>query len=439
METKRLDRKNSYVKLIWGVLLLFPLLLNSCKKESNDRLFIESVWSNMTGVESQQINSCFTGQWVRLEGSGFDELVAIYCNGYRADFSPILNTNSYITFQVPSGTPIAQEVADESVKNTIRVVTTGGEFTYQGFVFKDRNRMPGISSVSYTLPQAGDKIYIEGLYLSGTSEIYFPAPTGEVEAMQFTVISDRKIEVTVPAGVGEVSGAIRIVSMDDSYYSPSYMFYKQGIFLDEFIGEIMVPGTYSNTRIYTDAAEIAALTGLTNNPASIMAIPERAKDIAVASGKGVSSNFFKYYGVKGFERVIANLNGEISENSSIENLAIQFDLFMPTPWISGGIAFKMNKDRNDAGSHVCHLTPWSASAPFTFDHGWRTITVNFSDFPGLALGTLGTYMNNSRNFESLFGFVNFDLNNDGHTPRELTNFQLFIANFRLVPTTTPID
>jgi len=434
MKTKYIN-----IKLIWGLLLLFPLLLTSCE-DDDDNVVINSVWLNMNGVESTQIKSCFTGQWIRLDGSGFDGLQGIYCNGYRADFSPILNTNNYITFQIPSGTPMAQEIEDESIKNTIRIVTTHGEYTYKDFIFKDKNKMPGINSVSYTFPKPGDKIYLEGLYLSNASEVYFPSTSGEIEATEFTVISDKKIEVTVPAGVGKVSGSIRIVSLDDSYYSPGYMFYNKGIFLKTFTEDVMVPGTYSNTKIYSDPIEIAAITGLSNNPEYIIAIPEVAKDIPVASGNGISSNFFKFYAYKGFNNVIANSDGEITKNTSIANLAIQFDLYMPNSWISGAIPFKMNKNSNAVNAqYVYHITPWTTNTAFTFETGWKTITVNFSDFPGLALGTLEAYINTITNnkYESLIAFANYDMNGDGHTPRALTNFQMFIANVRLVPTTTP--
>jgi hypothetical protein len=33
------------------------------------------------------------------------------------------------------------------------------------------------------------------------------------------------------------------------------------------------------------------------------------------------------------------------------------------------------------------------------------------------------------------GYVNYDLNEDGHTPQAVKNFQMYLANFRLVPLT----
>jgi hypothetical protein len=430
------------IKLFFLLFMLLPLFFTSCDKdEDNENVTIDSVWLNMNGVESTQINSCFTTQWIRLEGSGFNGLTEIYCNNVKASFSPILNTSKYITFQVPTGVPIAQEITDETIKNTIRIVTTHGEYTYSNFNFKDKNKMPGVNSVSYTFPKPGDKIYLDGLYLGATTEINFPGPSGEVKATEYSIINDKRIQVTVPAGVGSVSGAIRIVADGDIYYSPAYMFYSQGIFLKTFLEtDVLVPGTYANTKVYSDPIQITALTGLTNNPDNIMAIPEVAKNIAVATGTSVSSNFFKFYAYKGFNKVIANSNSGIIKTSKLENLAIQFDLYIKNPWNSGVIAFKMNKNNSGKNAqYIYNIAPWTTTNPYTFENGWRTITVKFSDFPSLALGTLDSYITaiTSNNYEAMLAFANYDMNADGHAPQALTNFQMYIANVRLVPTTTP--
>lgn len=429
--------------------MLLPLFFTSCEKDNeNESVTIDSVWLNMNGVESTQINSCFTTQWIRLEGSGFDGLTEIYCNGVRASFSSILNTSKYITFQVPSVVPIEREITDETIKNTIRIVTTHGEYTYRDFKFKDKNKMPGINSVSYTIPKPGEKIYLDGLYLDATTEIYFPGASGEVQATNFTILNDKRIEVTVPAGVGSVSGAIRIVADGDIYYSPAYMFFTQGIFLKTFTEtDVMVPSssnplsyTYSNAKVYSDPTQIATLTGLTNNPDNIIAIPEVAKNIATTTSTGISSNFFKFYAYKGINKIIANSNGAITTASKLENLAIQFDLYMKNPWNSGVIAFKMNKNNNGKNAqYIYNVAPWTTTTPYTFTNGWRTITIKFSDFPSLALGTLGSYITTTTtgNFEAMIAFANVDMNADGHTPQALTNFQMYVANVRIVPTTTP--
>jgi hypothetical protein len=68
------------------------------------------------------------------------------------------------------------------------------------------------------------------------------------------------------------------------------------------------------------------------------------------------------------------------------------------------------------------------------------MTVKFSQFNGLQLGTLSDYIdlletNASR--QQIFGFVNYDVNADGHTANVIEGFQMFMANVRLVPITVP--
>jgi hypothetical protein len=99
----------------------------------------------------------------------------------------------------------------------------------------------------------------------------------------------------------------------------------------------------------------------------------------------------------------------------------------------------MHKDMGTTdGSRVKCLTPsYKGGAPYTFN-GWETFTVNFSDFKTLSLGTLEAYIASTISVtqQSFFAFCNYNVNND-YTPSALTDFQFFIANVRLVPTTIP--
>lgn len=421
------------------VLLLF---LVSCDDDEDKTVRIDSVWTNKLDVETHQITSAFTQDWVRIQGVGFSGLKAIYCNGKSAIIHPTFITDNYITFQIPSGVPLAEEIEDESIRNTIKIVISNGEAIYKDFLFKDANKMPNITNVSYTMPNPGDKIFIEGSYLSGASEIYFP---GEIKASDFQIISANRIDVTVPNGVGDVSGAIRIVCNGDDVYSPAYMFYRKGIFLKTFIEDVMVSGGSNGTKRYSDLVEIASITGLGSNPENMLAIPNEKKNISVATSNGISSNFFKFFAYKGFNNVIASSDEEITNKTSLENLAIQFDLYMHDPWISGSIHLRMNKNNSGTNkAYIYTITPWeilesNEIKAFTFPNGWRTITVKFSNFPTLALGSLGDYISTITNnkYEALIAFSNFDQNQDGHSPRPLVNFQMYIANVRLVPITKP--
>jgi hypothetical protein len=306
--------------------------------------------------------------------------------------------------------------------------------------------MPAITSVSYTLPQPGDRIFISGNNLENTTEVYFPGPNGEVTANIINT-SKTKVYVTVPKGVGKVSGAIRIVCNGDEFYSPKYMFFKKGIFISTFNEPDVVKfsgGGESNTQRLATRKAVLNATGLraSSNPESAIAWGTKPADVLVASGNNAQYSHIKFLVNKGFRNVIANSEGAITESSVIKDLAIQFDLYMLTPWTSGVIAVKMNKDQKGMNSSNIHnLAPWSVDKPFAFDSGWQTMTVKFSQFPGLVTSqTLGEYialLETNANRQQLLGFYNFDVNTDGHTPTPIPGFQMFIANVRLVPITVP--
>ena len=69
--------------LCLSTLLLFSLFSVFSCSDDDDDVRIYSVWSNMLGEEARQITSVYTGTWIRVDGSGFRGLQAIYCNGLQ--------------------------------------------------------------------------------------------------------------------------------------------------------------------------------------------------------------------------------------------------------------------------------------------------------------------------------------------------------------------
>jgi hypothetical protein len=422
-----------------GILLtVSSVFFASCEdSDGESAVVINSVWTNQLDVESAPITASYNGLWVRLEGSGFSGLQAIYCNGVKCDFQPTFVTENYITFQIASTVPQNSDVEDEAERGTIRVVTNHGEGIYRDFLFKDKNKMPAISGVSYTLPEVGDVITIEGNNLENTTEVYFPAAAGEVAADPSTIVANtRSVQVTVPAGTGDASGAIRIVCNGDPFYSPSYMFFHKGVFIHTFSEADIITGSQSHTK-YVGKEAVATATGLSQNPEN--AISWKASPSTVSVGNSYFG-YVRFLANKGFRWLIENSDGAITGDMKLADLAIQFDLYCNVPWSSGVLVLRMDKDRGGANQQfVYNLSPWSVGNPYTFA-GWRTMTVKFSQFNGLQLGTLSDYIDlleTKAGRQQIFGFINYDVNADGHTANVIEGFQMFMANVRLVPITVP--
>lgn len=414
------------------------LSLVSCKDDDEGgSVVINSIWSNTYESESRQLTSAYTGSWVRIEGSGFDGLQAVYFNGQAASITPTLFTSKYITVAIPSGAPLASDLDDESLINTVRVVTNHGEAVYKDFVLKDKNKQPNFSSVSYTMPVPGQNITLEGKYLSGITEVRFP-DGGDGALADVVSLNDSVLVVKTPEGVGDVSGAIWAVCNGDTIFTKNDMFFKEGIFLHTFKENLMVSGGSANIKIYDDPSEIKALTGLEYNPDVILGIPEAKKTVPVASNSDEKAGYFKFYPIKAIEQVLTQAP-TIKRSNSMKNLAFQFDLYIPGSWNSGVVALRINKNQKGADSKVIYnYDPWTVEEPMVFD-GWRTVTISLDMFPSLALGDLDSYLtflnNEMSHGEGLIGFFNYDENGDGHTPSKLENFQMYIANMRFVDVT----
>ena len=421
------------------IILSAILCLASCEdKDAGGTPVINSVWTNQLDVESTPIEASYNELWVRLEGSGFGGLQAIYCNGVRCDFQPTFITDNYITFQISTNVPQNSDVEDEAERGTIRVVTNHGEGIYRDFLFKDKNKMPEISGVSNTLPEVGDVITIEGNNLENTTEVYFPSASGEVAATTITA-ETRRVQVTVPAGTGDTSGAIRIVCNGDVYYSPRYMFFRKGVFISTFTDKYgdndIITAAQSHVK-FAGKEAVAAATGLAQNPDNAISWKSAPATVSTGSGYFGYVRFLLYNGIR---KVIDE--GAIAGTTPLKDLAIQFDLYCNKPWSSGVVVLRINKDQSGINqAAIYNLAPWSASNPYAFTSGWRTQTVRFAQFPSIGESTaIADYIDNlkTNNRITIFGFINDDCNKDGHTPSVIDGFQMFMANVRIVPVTVP--
>lgn len=439
--------------LCWNALLLFPLLgIFSCSDDDDD-VHIYSVWSNVLGEEAKQLNSVYTGTWIRLDGSGFSGLQAIYCNGLRVtEYNSTYMSDSHLTFRVPSGVPMAFEVEDESVRNTIRILTSHGEGVYRNFIFKDVNKMPSVTDVSYSLPRAGDFILIMGKFLNNTTAVYFPGNDGNevqvtyVEGSEDMVLSSdgTQIAVKVPEGVGERSGSLRVemAEIDENYYTPNYMFYDKAMFVHEYEGTAALnygvsSGSPLNCAYYSaDASEVSEVPE--GAKAYVFSIPANAPaTLPVVADNNSPFGYFRFNTGKQLEYLIGQSNGEFARETDARKVALQADIYMNQDWSTGVVGWRMNKNGGRGnGDSAWNVASWSNSKPYQFNGGWKTLT-----FPihtkYVTLGEAADAWSADSSIHSLFTILNFDVLSSGLTMKEVADFRMFVTNLRLVPYETP--
>ena len=181
MKTKQYFK---YSRLFF-LLLVIGTGLMSCEDEDkygktatdSAKAVIESV-RVMENEEWTPIVQVRIGTAVRIEGNNLENVSAVYFNGYEVVADDFTNFGkTYIEATVPEETPIGHQVADEAVKNTVRVVTDINEFTsalnISGIALynSEEATVPGATTVSEA--ELGSKIQIQGAGLDFVTAVYF--------------------------------------------------------------------------------------------------------------------------------------------------------------------------------------------------------------------------------------------------------------------------
>lgn len=438
-----------------GSMLLFPLLGIFACSDDNDNVEIYSVWSNMLDEEVKQLKSVYTGTWIRLDGCGFSGLRAIYCNGVAVtEYNATYMDDTHLTFRMPGNIPIASEVEDESVRNTIKVVTSHGEAVYRNFIFKDMNKMPSITDVSFTLPEPGDFVTIIGKYLNGVTAVYFPGNDGHEVVVPFvensedmTVTEDgRQIRVKVPQGVGERSGSIRVELADigENYYTPNYMFYDKAMFIHDYEGttalDYGLDGNLNNPKNckYYPISSVHIPSLPKGAREYVFSMPELPATLPVATGNDDTFGFFRFSTGKQLSYLVEHSNGEFARETDARKVALQADIYMNQPWNTGVIAWRMNKNGNKGNSDSAwNIAAWTNNKPYDFAGSWKTVTFPIHTKYAMLGEAIDAWSGSG--VHSLFVFLNYNIQSDANLThiKQVENFRLFVTNLRLVPYETP--
>ena len=446
---KNIDIKN--LAFLFGILMVGATLFWACDDDKNgNTIRIDSVWTNVQSSDTKQITSSNVDSWVRLEGVGFNGLLDIYCNGTKVGFNPAFVTDNNIIFKIPKeGIPVAGEVEDIEIRNTIRVVTPSGQAVYRDFEFIDPQKEPGITGVSSTMPYPGDIIEIRGRNLKLADKVRFP--TGQ-EGTIINII-DTVIKVQVPALIDRTySGPMYVHFAGDAdgryLLSAPYMYYNEGIFMNATTDPDIQPSGLLGTSFKNYSGDdVKTYTGLENNPETVIAIPDIAKDIAIGANNDDknSTGWFRFSIVKGIQKVINSSNNKITGETDMNSCAIQFEFYMNQPWITGALSYRLIGSQGGRASRNTTNFGWWTSikgGKYVFNDQWQTVTIPLSEFKatneGLPLGTFDSYLNIEENVNSsgaIFAYVNYL---EGYPSVPLTNFQLFIANMRIVPTSSSL-
>lgn len=457
MNMKKIMIKDSITILFY--LLLTVAGFTSCKDDDNSsssEMKVESVYLEdaSSSVQDREVTFCRLGQVIRIQGSGFAGLKKLYINGYNTYFNPVFVTDNNIILTVSGDTPIMN--AADSVRNKIRLVKDGAEYTY---AFDVRSAAPSITSISHTLPSAGDTITIYGSGLTEIDTITFP---GNVKVTD-GIVSDRKgayCKVAVPSGLTK-GGSVLVHGSNGGAYSPAYFNRHDCVILDFDGTGTQGYWSWNETGSMMNASDLESgvVTGYpvasqgkycAHRPSRLSSFPaskNRCTEVWT-SGNGTTDDWRTY------------LTSIIPATTSVDKVAFQFDMYVPGEWNNTGflkICLYNSFNGGEWTGRCYNYVPWVVNSLTKAFHtnGWVTVTIPFSYFYAFSTtSSTSTYTfadvlaaRESANYKN-FGifFENSDITLSNITGKTTdtsvlssspTSVSVYTDNWRIVPLTQP--
>ncbi|MGI0106670.1 glycan-binding surface protein [Salinimicrobium sp. WS361] len=433
---------------VLGVLFL-ALLLTACSSDDDandeqivvDAVYLEDVNST---VPDREVDFARVGQLLRLEGSGFLGVRRVFINGFQTDFNPVYVSDNSMLIRVHPDTPVNE--AEGDIRNTIRLVKDNTETTVN---FEIRLSAPTITSISHTLPQAGEEITVYGTGLFEVSKVVFPGGVEVTEGIAYDEEDGEYFTVTVPEGVSPEGGSIYIESSNGAAYSPAFFHVERGVILN-FDGKGAI-GEFGNTIRQEQLKSEPIGEG---NVSQGTYLPMRNDTIAAfAAGKNRVAEVF----TTGEESWRSQITSFIPATTPLEEVGFQFDIYVPEPWADAGfikILLINNFNGGEWTGGVYNYVPWIVDGevvPFETE-GWKTVTIPFTEFymfsdgedytfgDVLAYREAATYKNFGMFFENsafTLGQVTGGGSDVEFAPSE-TSVQVYTDNWRIVSLETPI-
>ncbi len=449
-------KKTKYIYML--VMLLMGIGFASCESDEaiNDKkpITITQIYLQdyKSDVPDRAIEFVRLGQMIRLEGSGFLGLKKVYVNGFDTYFNTALMTDKSMLLTISSKTPIVD--ADESIRNTIKLVKTNQELIYS---FTVRAAAPTVTKISNSLPEAGERVKVYGTNLHETSKLIFP---GDIELDDVDSDEDGEwYSFVMPTGVIE-DGSIISEGANGFAATPPYFNFTAGVILNfDDIGE---QGFWS----WSDEGSMINDEDLVDDPLSsnrgkcVQIIPERiltGSDGGILAGKSRASECWT--SGDGAKDDWSFLYDYIPEDTPLDEVAFQFDVYVPEIWTNTGqIQIVLFNNFNfsgigsdDEGKQTAFYIPYiqeGVMVDFKTD-GWETVTIPFSDF-GLYADRLEDKEATPPSFKDVvddraaatyknfgIGVVNTDFTYQGlEVTADLMNVKIYLDNWRIVPNQT---
>jgi len=407
-------------------------------------------------VPEREVTFARLGQTLRLQGEGFGGTRKIYVNGYETYFNSALATDNSLILQLQSKTPISTAEAD--VRNTIQFVKDNATYTYSFIV---RAASPQITSISNTLPMAGEIIVVRGANLEETTQVTLP---GGIVVTDITNADEDEsgewFSFVMPDGVTE-SGSITTEGANGTAVSAAYFNNRDCVILDFDGTGAQGYWSWSETGSMINADDLVDDPLNSGRGKVCQLIPERLLEAGVAAGKNRGTEIWTAGNGNDMDDW-SRMYPYIGESTPLIDVAFQFDIYVPEAWANTGyIQINLANNASFTGydlsgwdytnNAITWFIPWingTTVEPYQTT-GWQTITVPLSELGRFALmiedgknptfQELVEYRNGTdyRNFG--MALVNGDFTYNGvEYVSSICKQRIYIDNMRIVPCKTTI-
>lgn len=442
--------KNYWKILTFLGLIIFAMQFTSCTNNDStggvitvNKVFLENVNSP---VRDREVTFARLSQTMRIEGSGFTNLKKVYINGFSTYFNVVYVTDTSFIINIDKNTPLLD--AAPGTRNTIRLVNDNFETTFQ---FEIRAAAPSITNISHTLPKVGELITVYGSGLTEVSKVTFP---GNVEVAT-GITSDKEgkfFTVTMPSGVSEDGGSLFVKCSNGGVYSPAYFNFKKGVLLN-FDGA-GAQGFWTTDGMIKPADLESTTFGIPHVSQGLY-VPHRPSRVtSFAAGKNRCSEVW----TSGNESWRTQLTPFIPATTTLDKVALQFDIYVPNEWKDTGflkICLSNGFNGGEWAGACYNYVPWIVGdkvTPFQTT-GWTTVTIPlnkiyaYSDATkNFTFETILAYREaaNYKNFGLFFENSDMKLQNvTGNTSEiqfasKATSVSVYTDNWRIVSLKTPV-
>jgi len=432
-------------------MMVFSMLFTSCDNNDSEgkaititKVFLEDINST---VPDREVSFARLGQTLRVEGSGFSGLKKVYINGYSTYFNVVFVSDNSMLVSVSADTPILD--ADPSVRNTIRFVNDSNEVI---FPFEIRSGKPAISSISNTMPNPGETIFVAGSGLTEVSKVVFP---GNVEVTSGITSSEdgETFSVVVPNGISDLGGSIYVETSNGGVYSAKYFNFKKGLLLNfDGQGSHGYWGTSTSMIQPTDLESAAIGIGNTSQGKYVPHRPARIASFDAAKNRCTEV----WTAGNGVDNWRAQLTPYIPATTPLDKVAFQFDILVPDIWQQSGflkICMINNFNGGEWAGACYNYVPWivDGKAVGVQTTKWITVTIPLNKFYAwskeaftfetvLAYREAATYQNFGIYFENSDVKLSNVTGNASEVefPSKATSVRVYTDNWRIVPLDTPV-